>query len=108
MNLTDLSLNEYKDIHLNDANDLAVVTGQDQLEQSTAIDVLDVLTDFVGSNVSGEQIGQLETAIQSALEDDPQVTSVQNVSVSTFNTDTGEVAVDVSVLGDNDFTLSLS
>ncbi|AGF91206.1 hypothetical protein HAPG_00020 [Halorubrum phage GNf2] len=105
---TDLRLNQDKDIAINGANDLALVSGVSQLEQSVALDVLDELEDFIGSRVTGTRVGRLEERIQTALSNDSQVQTVTNVSVEEFNRQTETVRIDVSLLRDDDFTLEVS
>mgnify|MGYP000565407382 CR=1 FL=1 len=105
---TDLRLNEDKDIAIDDANDLALVSGVDQLEQSVAIGVLDEIQTFLGSRVTGARIGRLEERIQTGLSEDPQVGTITNVSVETFDRQTNTISVDVSVLQNNDFTLEIN
>lgn len=105
---TDLELNENKDIFLDGANDLATVTGPQQLEQSAAISVLDELDDFVSGRLTGENIGLLEERVRQGLNDDPQLGRIRNVSIKTFNRDTELVTISVQVAGNDDFTLQLN
>lgn len=104
---TDLDLNEYKDIHLDSTNDLTVTSGVEQLQQSVAIDVLDELQDLIAGRLSGTNIGQLERRIASGLNDDPQVGTVRNVSIDTFNRETGTIEITANVIENENFTLEI-
>lgn len=105
---TDLDLNSGKDIHLDRSNDLATTSGIEQLQQSVAIDVMDELQDFVAGRLTGENIGLLEEQIRQGLNDDPQLSEVRRVTVQQFNRNTDTVEIDIDVVGDDDFTISVS
>jgi len=105
---TDLDINEEKDVHLDASNDLATTSGIEQLQQSVGIDVIDELRDFVAGRLTGENIGQLEEAIRRGLDEDPQLASVQNVKIDTFNRSTSTVKIDVTVVQDDNFSLEIS
>lgn len=104
---TDLDLNSDKDIHLNGANDLALTSGVAQLEQSVAIDVMDVLDDFIGGRVTGTNIGLLEERVRQALNDDPQLDEVRSVEIVEYDRRTDEVMMEVLTIKDDDFTLEV-
>jgi hypothetical protein len=105
---TDLDLNENKDIHLDASNDLELTSGIEQLQQSVAVDVLDEIQALLSGRVSGENIGLLEERIASGLNDDPQVGDVRSVTIESFNRQTDEVAIDVKLVRNEDFTLEVS
>lgn len=104
----DIAIDSGKDIFLNDANDLALVSGREQLQQSIAIDVLDVTRDFVGSSITAQSIGLLEQRILEALEDDPQVGVIRDVSIMEFDKRTNTVTVEVSLAENDDFTIEVT
>jgi len=104
---TDIRLGEDKDIVINDANDIGLVSGVQQLEQSVAIDVLDEIERFLGSAVTGTRVGKIEERIQTALQNDEQVGTVTNVSVEEFDRRDGSLNVSVSLLRDDDFTITV-
>lgn len=105
---TDILLTEDMDIRLDAANDLATISGIQQLEQSVALDVLDVLQQFVGNRLTGQNVGLLEEQVTSALQRDEQLSEVQTVNVRTYNEESGVVEAEVHVVGDDNFTLELS
>lgn len=105
---TDLRLNEEKDIHLDAGNDLALVSGEEQLRQSIGIDVLDEISAFVGSRITGTNIGRLEERIRKGLNDDPQLAAVRNVTIEQFDRRDDTVEITAEVVGDDDFTLEIT
>jgi len=104
----DIAIGTDQDIFLDDTNDLALVSGDAQLEQSIAIDVLDVTEQFVGSAITAQSIGLLEQRIREALNDDPQVGTVRDVNVSEYDKRTRAITADVSLSEDEDFTIEVS
>lgn len=104
---TDLDLNRNKDIHLDGANDLALTSGIEQLQQSTAIDVFDELQQFIGGRLNGENLGLLEERIRQGLNDDPQLSTVRNVNVMEYDRGTESITVSVEVVDNENFTLEL-
>lgn len=104
----DIAINEDKEVYLDDVNDLAIVSGDDQLEQSIAIDVMDVTQRFAGRRVTAQSIGLLEQRILEALEEDPQVGTIRMVSVEEFDKRNDTVTVAVSLLEDEDFTIEVT
>lgn len=105
---TDLELTADKDIHLDQANDLAVVSGVKQLEQSVAMDVLDVTQRFVGRALTGENVGLLEARVEESLAADEQVGDVQTVTVTEYDRRTNSITMDVVCTEDQDFTIQIS
>ena len=105
--VTDLRLDENLDTFLDGANDLATISGIDQLEQSTALDVLNQAQQFSGGRLTGTNVGLLEERVRTSLESDPQIENVVNVSVAEYNTDTGAVQLDVVVTNNDNFTIEL-
>lgn len=104
----DIAIGTDQDIFLDDTNDLALVSGDAQLEQSIAIDVLDVTEQFVGSSITAQSIGLLEQRIREALNDDPQVGTVRDVNVSEYDKRTNSITAEVSLSEDEDFTIEVS
>jgi hypothetical protein len=105
---TDLALNEDMDIYLDGANDLATISGVDQLEQSVALDVRDVTLQFVGEPITGPAIGLLEERVQRALARDEQLSQVKNVVVQEYDRREDTIRIDILVIDDEDFTIEVS
>lgn len=105
---SDLDLNQNRDIHLNGANDLALTSGVENLQQSVGIDVMDELSDFVAGRLTGENIGRLEERIRDGLDSDPQLSDVRNVTIDQFDRQTDTVEISVHVVENEDFTLEVT
>lgn len=106
--LQDLDLNSDGDIHTDDGNDLALTSGLDNLEQSININAGNAVEDFIGGNVNGTKIAILEERLTNALDADPQVSSVQDVSLEQFDKQTNSLSLDVLVEENENFTLEVS
>jgi len=104
---TDLLIDEDLDIVIDTTNDLGTVSGIQQLEQSVAIDVLDVTRQFVGSRLTGSQVGLLEERVLRSLEDDEQVGEVLDVVVSQYDEAAQSVTMEIIVLEDENFEIEL-
>jgi hypothetical protein len=105
--VTDIALSQDKDIHLDDGNDLALVSGQQQLQQSVAIDVFDELQDFVAGRITGQEVGLLEERIRVGLNEDPQVGEIVRVNVTEYNQTSSTIDVEVQVADNEDFELTI-
>lgn len=105
---TDLDLDDSKDIHLNGANDLATVSGVDQLSQSVAIDVMDEIQDFIGGRVTGKNIGLLEERIRQGLNDDPQLSEVQAVNIEEYDRRDNSITMEIVTIENKDFTIEVT
>lgn len=106
--LQDLALDSDRDIHLDGGNDLALTSGRDNLEQSIAIAAGDAIRQFVGGNVNGTNVAILEERIRQSLDADPQVASVQAVSVEQFDKRENKITLDVMVEENESFTIEVS
>lgn len=103
---TDLDLESDKDIHLDGANDLALVSGKAQLEQSVAIDVMDEIQAFIGGRVTGQNIGLLEEVLREALEDDPQLEDIRSINIEEYNRQTEKLTISIVTTENDEFTLN--
>lgn len=102
---TDLDLDPDKDIHLDGANDLALVSEEDQLRQSVAIDAMDEIQDFIGGRVTGRNIGLLEERLRQAFNDDPQLDDVVSVNITQYDKRTDELTIEAKTIENEEFTL---
>lgn len=105
---TDLDLNKNKDIYIDSANDLALTSGIQQLQQSVAIDVMDITRQFIGQQLTGTQVGLLEERVERSLNNDEQVAEVQTVNLVEFDRRDNSIELDIIVVKDEDFTLEVS
>ena len=104
----DIQIDETRDIFLDGANDIATIGGIGQLEQSVALDVMDELQDFVGSNLTGTDVGKIEARVRQSLDDDPQIADVRSVTIERYNKTTNALTMSVTTTANNDFTLELT
>lgn len=104
---TDLKLNSDRDIQLNDANDLATVSGERNMEQSVAISAGDAVDDFVGDRLTGVNISLLEERIKRNLKDNPMVSHVENVTVDEYDRRDDTVTLTVEVANDDNFQIEV-
>lgn len=105
---TDLDLNGDKDVHLDGANDLATTSGIAQLEQSVGIDAMDEIQDFIGGPITGKTVKKLEQRLRQGFNEDPQLESVRSVSIDEYDRRTGTIRIDVTVVSNNDFTITVT
>lgn len=105
---TDLELDSDKDVHLDGANDLAVIGGLGQLSQSVAIDVMDVTQDFIGQPITGATVGLLEEQIRQSISDDPQVETPTTVDVTTYDKRNRSVTAVVETKADETFEIQVT
>lgn len=102
---TDILLNSDKDIAIDSANDIGLISGIRQLSQSVALDVMDEIPDIVGGRVTGQNIGLLEEKIRRGLNEDPQLSEVRSVNITEFNRQSNTLSMEVLVVDNDDFTL---
>lgn len=105
---TDIALSEDLDIFLDGANDIATISGIDQLEQSVAVDVLDATREFIGGPVTGPSLGLLEERVEQSLRRDEQLSQVKTVNVVQYDEGNNSIEMDVFVIDDDDFTIEVS
>lgn len=105
---TDLELTTGFDIYIEGSNDLATISGDDQLEQSVALDVRNVTKALIGGRLTGQNIGLLEERVERSLAADEQLSSVQTVNVTRYSQETQTVTMEVIVIDDEDFELEVS
>lgn len=105
--LTDIRLTEDRDVAFDDTGDIAVVSGQDNVNQQIGMDVLDITHDTVGDALTATNIERLRSAIQTALDEDEQVDDVHGVSVKSIGDNDQSISFDVRVSPDTSFTLTL-
>lgn len=92
--LTDIKINRDRDIHLDDSNDLALISGERNLEQSIGIVASDAIDKFVGSTITGTSIGLLEERLLRYLDRDPHVENVREVEVTEFDRRTETISME--------------
>lgn len=106
--VTDVAVDENLDIFIDDTNDIGVVTGSEQLEQSVALDILDVTRDFVGRRLSANNVGILEERIRQSLESDEQLGPIESVVVEEYNRQNNTIVSTVRTRANNEFELEVN
>lgn len=105
---TDLELNKNDDVFTDDTNDLSLISGRGNLEQSIRINAGDAISRFIGTKVTGQKIGLMEQRLTEALEDDPQVTNVENVTIEEVNRQSNSIKISATIDGREDVPLEVS
>jgi len=98
----DIALNSDQDVYLDAGNDLALVAGNNTVVQSIAIAVGNVSELLVGERLRPQTIQTVEKEIRDALDSDPQVEQVLDVTVEEFDTTTDTLTVSVKLIGQED------
>lgn len=104
----DIAINQDKDAYLDGANDLALVSGPERVDQSIAISVMDEDKDFVSGRITAKNVNQLEQAIERGLQDDNDVDQVFNVDIQTFDRNDDRVIAEVFVTPTESFVAEVN
>lgn len=104
----DIAIDANRDIFLDDTNDLALVSGDAQLEQSVAIDVLDETQTFIGGKLTSQNVSLLEERMREALDDDPQIGDVISVTIDEYDRRNNSITASVRVTENDDFTITVN
>jgi len=102
---TDLQLTDDLDIRLDQSNDLATQGGIRQLEQSLALDALEITIDFVGEQLNGTQLGLLESQVEQAINEDEQIADVRSIDIESFDPNIGRVEIAIQTTQNENFTI---
>lgn len=106
--LRDLDLNEDKDVHLDDTNDLAISEGRANLEQGIALSVMEITHRVIGEKYTAANLSLLEQRVEEYLAEDPHVEEVLRVTTETVNRDSGIITMRIDVDEDESFTIELT
>lgn len=104
---TDLQINSDLDLFIDGSNDLALISGKRQLEQSVALDVMSETGRAIGGKMTGENIGTLENRIRQSLKEDEQVGNVKAVNIDRYDRRDNTIQVDVLMTENEDFTFEV-
>lgn len=104
---TDLYLNKDKDVFIDASNDLATISGVSQLEQSVALDVVNVTQNFVGEELTGKDVGLVEENVRQSLARDEQVETIHSVEAKQYDRSTGKMTLDIRLVENDDFTIEV-
>ena len=106
--LTDLEVNEDRQVHLGQDNDLSTVTGIDTVKQSLALNAGDVLRPLIGEPIQDSTFADAEAEITERLQEDPQVEGPDRVDITRVNTSTGTVFVEVFTSYNESFEIGVT
>lgn len=106
-NLRDLRLDEDRTVTVADDGDFELTSGIETVEQSVGISAGAAVRPLIGEPVSGTLYEDIRQEIEEALEDDPQIETVNRASVTEVNTATGEVTVEVFTEYNNSFEMEI-
>lgn len=106
--LRDLKINENRDIDTDQANDLALTEGPENLAQSVDIEAYDAVERFVGEKITATSIALLEEDLSQVLDADPQVGEVRTVSVVEFDKRHETVTAEVELTQNDSFEIEVS
>lgn len=106
--LTDLAIDQDRQIFTDDEGDLGTVSGLDDVQQSVAISTGHVIRPLIGEPITDEQFADVESEVADVLERDPQIESVDRVEVTTVNRSSGTVELEVFTGINNSFTLEVN
>lgn len=106
--LTDIEMDRDRQVFVGPDGDLSLVSGIANVEQSLAISAGDVLRPLIGEPIQDSTFADTEATLTEILQDDPQLESVNRVSIDRVNTTTGVVYVEIFVEYNNSFTAEVS
>lgn len=106
--VSDIRLDSGMDVEINAGNDIGLVSGHEQLEQSLGTDVMDEIQNLIGGRVDGHNVGLLEERMRQALNDDPQVGDIAYVNVEEFDRRTASISAEVGVVEDENFRVEVT
>lgn len=104
--LTDLHVRG-EDIFVNEVGDLDLIRGFDNVLQSVALDVRDIIHFEIGNQITIDNIYAIQDAINRSLLNDPQVTNPISVTPTQINEEANELTFTVTTHDNEEFTLDL-
>lgn len=106
--LTDLDVNQNKDVHLDSANDLALTSGRANLEQGIGLSTMTITSSVLGGRATAENLGLLEQRVAEYLDEDPHVGEVLNVQTQTVNRQSGVVTMRIELVENDSFEIEVT
>lgn len=106
-NLKDLALDGDRTISIGGDGDLETTEGLETVKQSVAIHAGDTVRQLVGEPLTGPTYADVQAELAAALEQDPQLETVNRVSVTEVNRAEGTVTVEVFTEYNNSFELEI-
>lgn len=84
---------ETEDAHLDDTNDLAIVDGNDRVEQHVYLNVSGRLNQLLSGSLTGRTLTQAEAAVEDGLNDANDVAAIRSVTIEKYDKDASTVIV---------------
>ena len=106
--VSDIELLANQDTYITKGEDLPLIDGYGNAQQSVALSTLDITELFIGNRVTHELLNKLKGDVRSALQRNPNVDQVESVNVLSIDEDTDTVTVSVTIDGGNTFNINLS
>lgn len=101
----DLAIDEDRQVSIGADKDLAQTVGLDNVAQSLVISLGNVLRPLIGEPVTPSKIDSVEDRVRRVLQNEVQISDIEDVSVSEINSGTNTVVFDVRVGYNNTFEL---
>lgn len=105
--LRDMRLGPNKQINIGSDGDWELTSGVETVEQSVMLEASEVLKPLIGEPLGGATYEDIQSSLSEILEDDPQIASVNRVNITSVNTDTGVITLDVFTEFNNSFTINV-
>lgn len=105
--LSDLEMDQDRQVFVDDTGDVSTVSGIGNVEQSVAISAGDVLRPLVGEPADDQTFADVEAELEDVLSRDPQIRRVTRVEVTRVNTSTGTVDVEIFTAMNNSFEIQV-
>jgi len=97
--MKDLYLTENRDITQTSQNDLREVSGIENVVQSVGIQLAAESRQLLGEQITGERLRQFGNSVEEALLADPEVESVESLTISEIDRESNTVRVEATVDG---------
>jgi hypothetical protein len=105
--LTDMRLNEDREIEVGGDNDWRTTSGVGTIKQSVGISAGGVLSELIGEPVTPETFEDVQEEVQKVLSRDPQIANVRRVKITEVNVTDNTVSMQVFVDNNNDFEITV-
>jgi ethanolamine utilization protein EutA (predicted chaperonin) len=105
--ISDLQLNVDRDIYLNGTNDLSLTEGIETVEQSVGIELGAETTQLLGTQLDGANLRKFGADVERRLNNDPQISTVEDISITSVNQNEGFVEFSVRTVEDETFTIQI-
>lgn len=105
--IIDIEVFSDQDTRLDETGDLPLITGVPNIKQSLALDVLNETESRIAQRITNSTVNGLQGDIQTALQNDPQVDTIESIEVLSTNEQTNEIEIGVTVNGDVTFPATI-